>query len=208
MTDDRQRKATLAEDARVRFEARYERCAQWDIGQPQPAIVELAEGGRIRGRVLDAGCGAGDNGLFLAARGLDVWGIDVVPGAISRARERARNLGIPPARFLVADALDLPDLGLTFDTVVDSGLFHAFDDEERAFYREALDAVVPVGGDLHILCFSDRQPGTDGPRRVSIAEIVANFRPGWRLVDADEVRFLTNIHPGGALAWRASLTRT
>ena len=37
--------------------------APWDIGRPQPAIVRLAEDGRITGEVIDVGCGTGENAL-------------------------------------------------------------------------------------------------------------------------------------------------
>jgi SAM-dependent methyltransferase len=63
------------------------------------------------------------------------------------------------ARFLVADALRLIDLGELFDTVLDCGLFHVLDDDERECYVDSLAAVVPPGGRYHMLCFSDGQPG-------------------------------------------------
>ena len=41
--------------------------APWDIGRPQPAFARLAGEGRLTGRLLDAGCGAGENALLAAA---------------------------------------------------------------------------------------------------------------------------------------------
>jgi 2-polyprenyl-3-methyl-5-hydroxy-6-metoxy-1,4-benzoquinol methylase len=78
------------------FEKAYDGQAPWDIGGPQPEIVRLAEAGAIRGVVLDVGCGTGENALYLAGRGLDVWGIDFIPKAIERARDKAlqRGLGV------------------------------------------------------------------------------------------------------------------
>src|SRR5690242_5932985 len=64
------------------FEKFYQGQAPWDIGEPQPEFVRLAESGAIEGTVLDVGCGTGENALYLAARGHDVWGIDFVPKAI------------------------------------------------------------------------------------------------------------------------------
>lgn len=43
---------------------------------------------RLRGRVLDVGCGAGRVALELQARGHDVTGIDVSPGAVAVCSER------------------------------------------------------------------------------------------------------------------------
>lgn len=199
------RRAERAEDALLRFEARYERCAQWDIGRPQPALVELWDLGLVEGPVLDAGCGTGDNALFFAARGLDVWGVDIVPGAIARARERARALGVPAARFMVGDGLALEALGMRFRTVLDSGFLHALDDEERSFYLPSMESVLEPGGRLHILAFSDRQPGSDGPRRIPREDFARLFGEGWTLLRVDEALFETNLASGAARAWRASL---
>src|SRR5262249_3989023 len=115
------------------FEKAYAGEAPWDIDGPQPEIVRLAESGAIRGIVLGVGCGTGENALYLASRGLDVWGIDFIPRAIERARAKAleRGLGV---HFQVGDALKLEVLGRTFDTAIDSGLFHTFSDEEREVF--------------------------------------------------------------------------
>src|SRR5436190_10035834 len=128
------------------FDAMYRGGAPpWEIGRPQPVFAQLAEAGAIAGRVLDAGCGTGEHVLMLAAAGSDATGIDASPHAIETAKRKASERGID-ARFLVWDALQLSELGDQFDSVIDSGLFHVFDDERRAQYVDALGAVVPPGG--------------------------------------------------------------
>ena len=200
--------AALSEDARVRFEALYERRPTWDVPRPQPAFVALAEAGRILSPVLDAGCGTGENALYLAARGHVVFGVDLVGAAIGLARAKAAARGLPVARFLVGDALRLEDLGLTFATVIDSGLLHAFTDRERELYVASLGVVLRPGGLGHVLCFSDEEPGTDGPRRVTQVELRAAFAPpAWELLEIAPARFLTNVHADGARAWRATVRR-
>src|SRR4051812_42789961 len=54
---------------------------------------------------------------------------------------------------------------MTFDRVIDSGLFHVFDDEDRARYVTSLATVLRSGGSCYLMCFSDRQPGDWGPSR-------------------------------------------
>src|SRR5204862_3116425 len=139
--------------------------APWDIGRPQPAIVRLASAGRFSGAVLDAGCGTGENGLHLASLGLSVLGVDVAETALAIAREKAADRGIE-VEFAVADALALERLGRSFDTVLDCGLFHTFDGDERPGYVASLASVTGPDATLYVLCFSDDGPGT-GPHPVS-----------------------------------------
>ncbi|HEX5907577.1 MAG TPA: hypothetical protein VFY56_11210 [Propionibacteriaceae bacterium] len=95
-----------------------------------------------------------------------------------------------------------------FDTVLDSGLFHVFDDDDRVRYVAALAAAITPRGRYYMLCFSERQPGTLGPRRVSQQEIKAAFAPpGWRIDAIDAVTMDTNMDQVGVHAWRASITR-
>src|ERR1035437_1741196 len=115
--------------------------APWDIGRPQPTFVCLADSGLLCGRVLDAGCGTGEHALLAAAHGADAVGVDISPRAVGRARGKASERGLA-ARFEVADALNLAQLAMTFDTVIDSGLFHVFDDQARARYVTSLGRFV------------------------------------------------------------------
>lgn len=181
--------------------------APWDIGRPQPAIVRLADRGAFAGTVLDAGCGTGEHALLLAARGHEVFGVDVAATAIAIAREKAADRELN-AEFMVADALALGRLARSFDGVLDVGLFHTFDDERRRAYVDSLASVMRPGGTLHLLCFSDRDPGDWGPRRINRSEIRTAFEPGWRVVSIDEERIETRLGPEGVAAWLALIQRT
>ena len=191
------------------FHEMYEegRVAPWDIGRPQADIVALAEAGGFRGDVLDVGCGPGDQAIWLASRGLSVTAVDMVPNALAMARERAAKAGAS-VRFELGNALELEKLGRTFDTVLDSGLFHVFDDALRARYVESLGRVVRPGGMYYMLVFSDREPGAVGPRRVSQAEIRRSFSSGWRVVEIRPARWEHRVDGEGfAQAWLASIER-
>jgi cyclopropane fatty-acyl-phospholipid synthase-like methyltransferase len=110
-------------------------------------------------------------------------------------------------RFVVGDALRISDLGEQFDTVLDCGLFHGFGDDERARLAKNLASIVPAGGRYHMLCFSDRQPGNWGPRRVTQDEIRASFANGWVIDSIEPTVLEITIDAAGAQAWQLAATR-
>ena len=181
--------------------------APWDVGRPQPPIVRLGSTGRISGAVLDAGCGTGENALYVASLGQPVLGVDVAETAVVMARRKATDRGIE-AEFIVADALHLERLGRTLDTVLDVGLFHTFDRDERPEYVASLASVTKLGGTLYLLCFSEEGPET-GPHPVSRAALRAAFGSGagWRFSTIERERVETRFHPEGAPAWLATVER-
>ena len=180
----------------------------WDIGRPQPAFVRLADTGALTGAILDVGCGTGEHTILAASHGARALGIDVSPRAVDIARRKATERDAE-ASFQVLDVLDLDTLGEIFDTIVDSGLFHVFDDAARAGYVAAVQAVLRPGGHLHLMCFSDRQSGDWGPRRVTEGELRDAFDAGWHIDSLTDERF--EINPGmgtpTAEAWLADIVR-
>jgi len=186
----------------------YDGPAPWDVGRPQPTVARLALKGGFAGTVLDAGCGTGENTLLVAALGLPVLGVDVAETALSMAREKAAERGIA-AEFAWADALRLERLGRRFDTVLDCGLFHSFDGDERPGYVASLASVTGTGATLYVLSFSDEGSDT-GPHPVSRDELAAGFGPGsgWNVAAIEADRVLTRFHDDhGAPAWLATLNR-
>jgi len=185
----------------------YDGPAPWDTGQPQPAVVRLASAGGFAGAVLDAGCGTGENALHVALLGLPVLGIDVAETALAIARAKADDRGIN-VEFAVADALQLERLGRKFATVMDCGLFHTFDGDERPRYVASLASVTEQGGTLYVLCFSDGGPDT-GPHPISQEELRAAFNPstGWNVAAIEPDRVQTRYHDDGASAWFATIKR-
>jgi SAM-dependent methyltransferase len=165
----------------------------WVIGEPQPAVVELEKGGLIRGKVLDVGCGTGEHTILLTRLGYDVLGIDFAPQAVEQARANAEAKGVG-ARFEVADAMNLGDQP-RYDTIVDSALFHIFDDTDRPKYVASLRNACQPGGIVHVLALSDAGRGF-GPE-VSDETIRGAFGDGWELEALDTVTYrgvVTDVH--------------
>lgn len=186
--------------------------APWDIGRPQVAFVAAAD--RIGPRVLDIGCGTGDLAIWLAERGRAVTGIDYLEQPLALARAKAADRGVA-VNFLRIDALAAGEIPERFDAVTDCGLFHTFDDAARAAYVRGLARLLEPGGRVLVLCMSTAEPGTQGPRRVSEAELRAAFRDGWEVESLVPARFEVvpgipgaEFSPGGAHAWFAVIRRT
>ncbi len=181
--------------------------APWDIGRPQPALVRLASKGGFAGAVLDAGCGTGENALQVAWLGLAVVGVDVAETALAIARQKADDRKID-VEFALADALQLDRLGRKFETVMDCGLFHTFDNDEQPRYAASLASVTKHGGTLYVLCFSDE--GVDiGPHPISQRDLRSAFNPstGWNIVTIEPERIETRFHDHGAPGWLATIER-
>jgi len=181
--------------------------APWDIGRPQQAIARLVSQRAFASAVLDAGCGTGEHALLIASLGFSVLGVDVAETALAIARQKARDRGVE-AEFAAADALHLDRLGRKFQTVLDCGLFHAFEGAERTEYVASVASVTATGATLYVLCFSDGAPDT-GPHPVSEQELRAAFptASGWNIAAIEPERIETRFHENGAPAWLATIKR-
>jgi len=183
----------------------------WVINEPQPEVVALIERGLVAGRLLDSGCGTGEHSLLAAARGATVTGVDISRKAVETARRKAAERGVDAELMVVNMLAPAPFEDGAFDTVLDSGVFHSFDGDEQREYVANLTRLTRDGGLLHLICFSEHQPGEGewGPRRITQAEIRSAFANGWAVEEIEpavyrinEFRDTTHVK-----AWRALLRR-
>ncbi|WP_458190540.1 class I SAM-dependent methyltransferase [Haladaptatus sp. NG-WS-4] len=163
----------------------------WDTGEPQPALVNAVGSDGLSGRVLDVGCGTGTHALWAAAEGYTAVGIDFSKEGVEQARKKAEKRGLD-ASFRVANALDLPDDIGTFDTVLDSGLFHAFQTEERENYARELASIVSVGGRVFLVGFAEGAPEDGGPNPITPDDVSSAFVKEWNVLETQDVAFETH----------------
>jgi SAM-dependent methyltransferase len=161
----------------------------WSIGRPQPELAVLIDQGKVRGEVLDAGCGHAALALALAARGYTVVGLDASATAVDAAAAAAAEQGLTTATFAQADVTTFRGYDGRFSTILDSGLFHALLPEGRQNYLQSIFRAAAPGAALYILAFAagalgeqDDRPGPRGFTEIELRDAVSTLWP------VDEVR--------------------
>ena len=107
-----------------------------------------AAGGRLHGRVLDAGCGGGGMPLSFAEEADEVVAIDLVPRYAEAGVRLARERGLTNLRFLQADGTALPFPDRTFDVVLSHAVIEHVADAAR-YLRECARVLRP-GGQMYL----------------------------------------------------------
>ena len=99
---------------------------------------------RTGGPVLELGCGTGRFTISLAQAGVDITGLDVVPGMVQRAREKSADLSI---RWVEADARSF-DLDQRFALIFESGAMfqHLLDRPDHEACLARVHAHLAFGG--------------------------------------------------------------
>jgi SAM-dependent methyltransferase len=160
----------------------------WNIGEAQPELAALAGAGKVRGDVLDAGCGYAELSLALAAEGYDVVGIDLTPTAVAAATTAAQDRGLTNATFVQADITSFTGFDGRFNTIIDSTLFHSLPIEGRDGYLRSVHRAAAPGASFYILVFAKGAfpPEAEfGPNTVTEDELCAAVLKHWEI---DEIR--------------------
>ncbi|TMR02603.1 class I SAM-dependent methyltransferase [Actinomadura soli] len=168
--------------------------APWDIGEPQRSVMDLERAGGFTGPVLDAGCGRGAHAVYLSGRGYPVTGVDISPTAIDDARERARAQNAD-VEFMVADATRMDGVREGFRSVLDYGLYHCLDDDQRRVYAATVHRLCAEGATLQLFSFSETAPPGLPPAwlRVGRANLEANLSEHWRIIEIRETSSATRF---------------
>ncbi|KXZ50040.1 hypothetical protein GPECTOR_18g20 [Gonium pectorale] len=182
--------------------------APWEIHRPQQFVRDLVRKGGFSGRVLDAGCGIGDNALYIAKAcpGADVVAVDVVARCLEFASAKAGLRGmrgrvaLEVGDLLQQDAQRMPEtLGPqangSYSVVLDSSTFHCFSDSDRDPYVSTLHRLLRPGGLIYMNCMSEEETRPGGPRRITVPDLLSVFNPlsGWHVEGVEES--IIELHP-------------
>lgn len=171
----------------------------WSLGEPQPELAALIDGGKFHGNVLDAGCGEGAISLALAERGHTTLGLDASPTAIELAKAEAQRRGLRNASFAVADISDFASYPAgsdgRFNTIVDSTLFHSMPVELREGYQQSIVRAAAPGASYFVLVF-DKAALSQGPVNAvteeELREVVGKY---WVIDDIRPARIHAQVPP-------------
>jgi len=158
----------------------------WDQGDHVPAeLAALVQGpsALTPGKAIDIGCGTGTQAVYLARRGWQVTGVDVVEHALDQARRRAESAGVA-ARWITGDVTKLPSLGLGegYRLIHDRGCFHDLSEQARDAYVAGVTSLAAPAATLLLMTF------VPGSRRMGVAsgaseeEINRRFGSSWDVV--------------------------
>jgi len=152
-------------------------------------------GHRLQGkRILDLGTGPATQAMNLAKRGFDVVGTDISPSAIKKAKAAAKAAGLA-IEFRVDDILTSRLPASLVDVIMDRGVFHVLPPEKRSVYADTVHRILRPHGWLLLKCFSDKQPGTFGPYRISSKELRGYFAKKFEILSIADSTFQGTLKP-------------
>ena len=186
------------DERKQRFEERYRMGNMpWDIGRPDHNLIQILDAYEIpRGKALEIGCGTGDNALFLAEKGFEVVGTEIVEQAMEAACKKAKKRE-KECRFVLMDILEREIPGRPFVFAFDRGCFHSFDSEEnrKRFARSVKEHLGPGGYWLSLIGNADEERKGPGPPQRTALEIVQAVEPFFEIILLKSGHFDSNMKP-------------
>ena len=185
------------------FKKRYETGdTPWDIGKPDFNLIQTVTTMAIKpGKVLDIGCGTGDNSIWLSQKNFQVIGIDTSEIAIQKAIEKASKANVK-CTFIVIDFLTNKIEGAPFGFAFDRGCFHSLNsDEERKSFAENVAAHLKKDGLwLSLVGNADEQRHGPGPPQRTARDIVNSVESCFEILSLVSSYFGSN-RPNPPKAW-------
>ena len=192
-----------------RYRERYKsENTPWDAGQPDFNLIEIVTKNPILScKVLDVGCGTGDNSIWLAQNRFQVIGTDISDIAIEKAKEKASKANVE-CDFILVDFLKNKIEGAPFDFVFDRGCFHSFssEDNRRRFAQNVDTHLEEAGLWLTIVGNADEDRQGPGPPQRTAGDIVLAVEPYFEILSLQSSHFGSN-RPNPPRAWRCLMQK-
>jgi SAM-dependent methyltransferase len=162
----------------------------WHSEKPDMEFMELIESNKVKPeKVLDVGCGAGTDALYLASKRCDVTAVDKSFEAIRIAKERAKRSDVK-VNFIADDFMKIQFGMEVFDFINDRGCFHHMNHNKREPYAAKINDVLKPNGFYYLRCWSDKMEETNrGPYRITKNEIKRTFSQYFNLGEINDFRF-------------------
>lgn len=167
----------------------------WYTTELDPDIgASLEAHGPAHGRVLDLGTGPGTHAVGLAKLGYEVVATDISPSAVRAAVAHAKKSGAK-IDFRVDNILNSKLAAASFDAIVDRGTFHVLSPEARPLYVVTVHRILRPQALLYLKTFSDKEPGDEGPYRLSPGELRSYFREAFDVLSIEDTVFQGTLAP-------------
>ncbi|MDD1501526.1 class I SAM-dependent methyltransferase [Lysinibacillus sp. CNPSo 3705] len=139
------------------------------VNKPDENLVSYFEKKMIRpNSVLELGCGAGRNAIYLAKQGCSVVGVDLSDHALQWAQKRVDEADVN-VDFICANIFELNLQEESFDFIYDSGCFHHIAPHRRVTYIELIHTLLKPNGYFALCSFEEH--GTYGGSAISDEEV-------------------------------------
>jgi len=173
----------------------------WETVKPDKELIRIVKQKKIeKCKVLDIGCGAGTNSVFLAKYGFDVMGIDISSTAIKIAKQRAKEARVK-VKFLVENAYSLKFVKNSFGFIFDRGCFHHIPIEYRDIYVKQNHTLLRNKGKYYLHAFSDNNDWHQ-ENLFSVEKIKSYFGKYFKILEAREIMHTT---PNGEKVYLRSI---
>jgi SAM-dependent methyltransferase len=146
---------------RLLFFIQYLFKPRWDTGITPPEVEDFVSH-HPPGRALDLGCGTGTNVIYLIQHGWQATGVDFIPEAIRKAKQKALQASVE-ADLFVGDVTRLNNVSGPFDLILDIGCFHSLPAADRKTYLDnVLKLLAQDGTYLLYAFFNNSDDGSIG----------------------------------------------